>query len=79
MIDKPQTTAALKFSKGDRVRLSAEGIKNLCNPNDKRSHPPERIGSVSQISHDERAFGIVWDGRTYPMMIHKDYLEVADA
>jgi hypothetical protein len=68
-----------KFSRGDRVMLSAKGRATLTKPNDRRFRfDPQRHGTVQQISRGGKGFGVIWDGRKYYDSLNGDFLEHAD-
>jgi hypothetical protein len=70
---------ALKFSKGDRVRLSAEGLAKLPRPNHPRTvDRPDRRGTVIQISRSGSAIYVLWDDRRTSEALHWAFLEHAD-
>jgi hypothetical protein len=70
---------AMKFSKGDRVKLSAEGLAKLPRPNHPRHvDRTDRRGTVAQISKSGSAVYVLWDDRRSTEALHGAFLEHAD-
>jgi hypothetical protein len=64
-----------KFSKGDRVKLSASGLAARLG----HSYSPERRGMIDHVSPTGTGFHVLWDGRRTTDDLHGDYLERAEA
>lgn len=68
-------TGKSKFSKGDRVKLSAKGFAVLRRGH---SYKPERRGTISRTTRTGTGFLVLWDGRRTDDELHGDYLELAE-
>jgi hypothetical protein len=78
---RTETTAAVtaKFSKGDRVKISAKGLSILGRPAVPLSdYVPERRGTITRATPTGTGFHLLWDGRKTEDSLHGDYLELAD-
>lgn len=62
------------FVKGDRVKLSEEGVKKL----KPKAIMPERLGTVIRIGNDGYP-QVVWDGNrpTTVQFYHPDFLSIS--
>jgi hypothetical protein len=70
----------MHFSKGDRVKLSSEGLAKLT----RLSYPKNfdragRRGTVTQISKTGSSIYVLWDDRRSTEALHSSFLERADA
>jgi hypothetical protein len=70
---------AVQLSKGDRVKLSPEGLARL----HRLSHPKtfdrtDRRGTVTQLSKTGSSIYVLWDDRRSTEALHSSYLERAD-
>jgi len=69
----------MKVTKGDRVKLSAEGLAKLPHPtNPKAVDRNDRRGTVTQISKSGSAVYVLWDDRRSTEALHASFLERAD-
>jgi hypothetical protein len=69
----------MKFSKGDRVKLSDEGLAKLPRPNHPRTvDRTDRRGTVTQISKSGSAVYVLWDDRRTTEALHASFLERAN-
>lgn len=64
-----------KFSKGDRVKLSAKGLAALSRGS---SYKPERRGTISHVTKTGTGFHVLWDGRLRDDELHGGYLDKAE-
>lgn len=69
------------FEKGERVRLSPEGIRCLCPKGSVggRQRKKNRVGTV-RASNRGSSVGVIWDGNrpTSVDYLHQSFLERAD-
>src|ERR1700738_3370082 len=64
-----QQPAAMKFAKGDRVKLSAEGIQIQISQRGSLSMPADRSGTVAHNSQEKFGVAVRWDGTKFPQYI----------
>jgi hypothetical protein len=68
-----------KFSKGDRVKLSADGLAKLSQPrNPNAAYFPEKRGKIEQVTRSGTGFYVLWDGKRAIDPLHGNYLERAE-
>jgi hypothetical protein len=65
---------AKRFKKGDRVRLSAQGVRAL----GATSRFLDRLGTV-RSDRDDNVITVLWDGNRSISRYHKDFLELVEA
>jgi hypothetical protein len=71
-----RSTIAPKFAKGDRVKLSTNGLENLYQPNHhKHEHRQNMRGTITGSKPTGTGFYVLWDGRKSEDALHGDFLE----
>ena len=66
--------AEMKFDKGDKVRYSDLGIKNIFGGIQKY----QREGKVIGYGGNGKNVRVLWDGRKTPESYHPDYIELRE-
>jgi len=69
----------MKFAKGDRVKLYAEGIQIQIRQRGSLSMPADRSGTVAHNSQEKFGVAVKWDGTKFPQYISAVLLERSDA
>ena len=65
----------MKFVKGDRMKLSAEGIQSLIRAQGRMYMPADRSGTVAYNSLEQNGIAVRWDGTKTPQYIVPNLLE----
>lgn len=69
----------MNLSKGDRVKLSPEGLAKLPRLHHPRAGDrPDRRGTVTQISKTGSSIYVLWDDRRSTEALHSAFLDRAD-
>jgi len=74
-----QQPIAMKFAKGDRVKLSAEGIQILIKQHGRLAMPEDRSGTDAHNSVEKYGVAVRWDRTKFPQYISAVLLERSDA
>ena len=74
--DDVAPVSTMKLSKGDRVKLSGEGLAKLPRPHHPRTvDRPDRRGTITSISRTGASIRVLWDDRKTTESLYASFLE----